>query len=65
MQRLNSRLLDTNIAARTRADRRFPRRQLEHLSVGTQPQLNAARPYVRAVRLFARLGCRTRLAIEK
>ena len=65
MQRLNSRLLDAYVATRTRADRRFPWRQLEHLSIGSQPQLNAARRYIGAVRFCARLGGRTSLAIKK
>jgi hypothetical protein len=65
MERLNSRLLDTHIAARTGADRRFPWRQLEYTSIGAQPQLNAARQYIGAVRVCARLSSRTSLAIKK
>jgi hypothetical protein len=65
MQRLNPRSLDAYIAARTGADRRFSWRQIEHLSVGTQPQLNAARRNGCSVRFSARLGRRTRLAIKK
>ena len=65
MQRLNPGLLEAYVAARTRPDRRFSWRQIEHMSVGTQPQLNAARRDSCSVRLSARLGRRTRLAIKK
>jgi hypothetical protein len=73
MQRLNPWLLDAYIAAWTGSDRRLNRRQVENLSAGTEPKLNAANRRAltacgraaRASRASARIGCRTGLAFEE
>src|SRR5436189_1307507 len=58
VKRLNARLLNAYIATLAGTDRRFTQRQFEQLSIGSQPQVDAAGP-------FARLGRRVRFAVEE
>jgi hypothetical protein len=70
MQWLNPRLFDAYIAARTGANRRFTRRQLDELSARREPKLNGASRRAGAIRVSAvsartRFGRRARLAIKE